>query len=60
MSTSNYGNLGQIILVCVIHCHEGHVWIKQCQELNCMVGPPFKIGKYYTKVEQEQCLIMLL
>ena len=42
------------ILVCVIYRDKGHVWVKQFQELDCMVGLPFQIGNYYTKAQQEQ------
>jgi hypothetical protein len=40
------------ILVCFIYQHDGYVWVKQFQELDCMVGLPFKIGNYYTKAQQ--------
>jgi hypothetical protein len=41
-------------LVGVIYQEGCHVWMKQFQELNCMVIMPFKIGTYNTQTEQEQ------
>jgi hypothetical protein len=46
--------LEKTILVCVIYRHEGFLWVKQFEEINCTVSLPLKIGKYYTKAEQEQ------